>query len=104
MQDPRALANPKNLESWRAWSQDGFRRSGFSAIMAAVVASTPVLSMAMVLTRPVRKDTHAWLILVGAASALYLAIMLGLMAFAILRLNAWKRAHPWEPPPARHWI
>ena len=103
MQDPRALANLKNLESYRAWGQDGVRRSGFFAILSIVTMLTPVLTVATILFRPATRDAHAWVVLVGTAFALYLAAALRLMLFAVLRLNAWKRAHPWEPPPSRHW-
>jgi hypothetical protein len=103
MQDPRALANPKNLESYKAWEQDGVRRSGSSAIFTGAMTLTPVLIGAVLLLKPTTKVSHAWLVLVGTAFALYLAIALGLMLFAVLRLNAWKRAHPWEPPPRRAW-
>jgi len=103
MQDPRALANPKNLASYRAWNQDGVRRSGFSAITTGVMAFAPMLTGALLLFKPARQDPHTWLVVVGTAFALYLAIMLGLTLFAVLRFNAWKRAHPWEPPPRRVW-
>ena len=104
MQDPRALASPKNLESYRAWSQDGVRRSGFTGIMLAVMSFTPMLTGAVLLLRPATRNAHAWVLLVGTAFGLYLAIALGLMLFAVLRFNAWKRANPWTPPPTRHWI
>ena len=103
MQDPRALANLKNLESYRAWGQEGVRRSGFSAIISGVMTLVPVLTGAILLFKPATRDAHTWVVLVGAALALYLAAALGLMLFAVLRLNAWKRAHPWAPPPRRGW-
>jgi len=35
--------------------------------------------------------------------SLYLATILGLAAFGMLRLQAWRRAHPWTPPePTRY--
>jgi hypothetical protein len=101
MQDPRALANPKNLESYRAWGQEGLRRSGFGAITSVVTVFAPVLSLATIVFRPSTSDARAWVVLIGGAFALYLAAALGLMLFAVLKLNAWKRAHPWEPPPSR---
>lgn len=104
MQDPRALANVKNLESYRAWGQEGVQRSGFGAILSAAMALVPLFTGAILLIKPATKDRHVWVLMVGTASALYLALVLGLMLLAVLRLNAWKRAHPWEPPPARHWI
>jgi hypothetical protein len=101
MQDPRALANPKNLESYRAWGQEGVRRSGFGVIISVVTIFVPALTLAAIVFRPATSDARAWVVLLGAAFALYLATVLGLMLFAVLRLNAWKRAHPWEPPPSR---
>jgi len=60
--------------------------------------------LAIILFKPqTTRDAHAWLMATGAAFALYLAIAFGLMLFAVLRLNAWKRAHPWEPPPSLIW-
>jgi hypothetical protein len=103
MQDPRALANPKTLESYRAWEQEGVRRSGFSAILSGVMALTPVLTGVILLARPTTKVAHTWVLLVGTAFALYVATALSLMLFAVLRLNAWKRAHPWAPPSRRGW-
>ncbi len=103
MQDPRALANPKNLESYRAWGQEGVRRSGFSAIIFGVMALVPVLTGTIILFKPATRDAHTWVVLAGTALALCLAAALGLMLFAVLRLNAWKRAHPWAPPPRRAW-
>ena len=104
MQDPRALANPKALESYRTWGQEGARRSGFSAIILGVTTLTPLLATAGLLFKPAGRGGHAWIVGVGAGFALYLAIALCLMVIAVLRLKAWKRAHPWAPPPARHWI
>lgn len=106
MQDPRALASIKNLDSYRAWGQEALRRSGFAAIISVVMALTPMLVLAIAWLRPTTRDAralHAWLMPVGAAFALYLLIALGLMLFAVLRLNAWKRAHPWQPPPSPIW-
>jgi hypothetical protein len=103
MQDPRALASIKNLDSYRAWNQEAVRRSGYIAIISSVMAITSLLTVAGLLFRPATSDAHAWLIAIGAAFALYLLIALGMMLFAVLRLNAWKRAHPWEPPPSPIW-
>lgn len=103
MQDPRALANLRNLGSYRAWGQEGVRRSGFAAIISILMMLTPLLTLAALVFRPAGRDAHAWLVPIGAAFGLYLVAALGLMLLAILRLNAWKRAHPWEPPPAPSW-
>ena len=103
MQDPRALANPRNLESYRAWSQQGVWRSGFGAIIGLVMAVSPALSLAGIVFRPATRVDRAGLALIGAGFAVYLAAALGLMAVAALRLNAWKRAHPWEPPTSPSW-
>jgi hypothetical protein len=103
MQDPRALASIRNLDSYRAWGQEGVRRSGFVAITSVLAAVTPILTTAILLFRPAARDGHVWLVRMGAAFALYLVVALGLMLFAVLRLNAWKRAHPWEPPPSPTW-
>ena len=98
MPDPRALMNPKALESYRAWSREGVRSSGFGVMLALVTTLTPALTLAAIVSRPAARLSYAGLVLVGAGFALYLAAALGLMAFAVLRFNAWKRAHPWEPP------
>jgi hypothetical protein len=92
MQDARALKNPRNLSSWRAWRREAYRRSGFTAIIAGVF---PLLAIAFVvacaLFKPALRDLET-------GFGLYLATGLGLMVFAVLRLNAWKRANPWTPP------
>ena len=92
MQDTRALKNERNLGSWKAWEQQAQERSGFLAIVVFVL---PALMLAFVfacvLLRLAVSDAAAGL-------GLYLAASLGLVGFAVLRLNAWKRAHPWTPP------
>jgi hypothetical protein len=50
-----------------------------------------VFVIACTLFKPALRD-----VVIG--SGLYLATALGLMVFAVLRLNAWKRANPWTPP------
>ena len=99
MQDPRALANTRNLESWRAWRREGFRRSGFGPISLIVPLLAPPFVLAPALFGHAARDARGWVILMAVALALYLAAGLGLSVFAALRLNAWKRAHPWSPPP-----
>ena len=101
MQDMRALANTKNLTSYRAWAREGQRRSGSAAILMIVSMLVPVFILAVTQNKPVTSDARDWVVLMGAVLALYLVISLGLSLLAVLRLNAWKRAHPWEPPPPR---
>jgi hypothetical protein len=100
--DPRALANPRNLESYRAWGREGVRRSGYLAIFF-VTMLTSMLPLAIALLKPATRDPHVRLVEVGMAAVLYFVALLGLMLVAVLRLNAWKRAHPWAPPPSRSW-
>jgi hypothetical protein len=92
MQDARALKNTRNLSSWRAWQGEAFGRSGFIWLMAGV---SPFLTTAFVvacaLYKPAPRD-------VATLLGLYLVMALGLVVVASLRLNAWKRAHPWTPP------
>jgi hypothetical protein len=97
MQDMRALKNSRNLNSWRTWQGAAYRRSGFSAILVAV----PTLSVAFVLActlygRALGRHIEVPVVLTGLG--FYSATVLGLMAFAMLRLKAWKRANPWTPP------
>jgi len=91
MKDPRALRNSRNLSSWRAWEQEAYRRSGFTAIFAGVCS----LAVGFVLACTLYRGPVAFVVLAFGA---YLAAVFGLMVFAVLRLNAWKRAHPWTPP------
>ena len=95
MRDMRPLMNPKTLRSWRAWRQEAYQRSGFMAITAIVPLLTVAFVFACTLYRRVLAQAGASVLL---AFGLYLATVVGLMAFAMLRLNAWKRAHPWTPP------
>ena len=92
MQDERALKNPTNLRSWRAWQGEGHRRSGFIAIMAGVL---PPLATAFVVGCTLLKPGVR---AAEIAFGLYLAAAFGLMGLAMLRLNAWQRANPWTPP------
>ena len=103
MQDPRALASLKNLDSYAAWSREAVRRSGFGPIIAVAMALAPLPSLASLLFRPSTGDARAWVVLAGAAGALFLATALGLMLLAVLRLKAWRRANPWTPPPRPSW-
>jgi len=105
MQDMRALSNSRNLKSWRAWEQDAYRRSGFTvmvlifSLMAALVAPLAI-PLAATLHRHAPQLLKPVLL---TGSGLYLAMTLGLMAFAVLRLQAWRRANPWTPPePPRY--
>jgi len=98
MQDPRALANTTNLKSYRAWERDGYRRSGFGAIFMIVPMLMVAFTFAASLLEQATRDARTVVVLVGAAFAIYLVVTGGLMVFGVLRLNAWKRAHPWAPP------
>jgi dihydrodipicolinate synthase/N-acetylneuraminate lyase len=100
------MASIRNLDSYRAWDQEAVRRSGFTAIVSVVAGVTPLLMAAILLLEPRTKGAqalHFWLMPVGAAFAVYLLVAFGLTAFAVLRLRAWKRDHPWEPPPSPIW-
>jgi len=61
----------------------------------------PVLTLATTLFEHTARDARTFVVLTGADLALYFEILAGLALFAVLRLNAWKRAHPWEPPSPR---
>lgn len=98
MQDPRALANPKNLTSYRAWEREGCRRSGYFAVLAIVPLLALVFTLAATRFAHATADVGGFVALTGAAFALYLAVVAGLMIFAVLRLRAWRRAHPWAAP------
>ncbi len=99
MLDSRALANTRNLNSYRAWEREGFKRSGFGValvILPVLVIGFTLFTSFIALIRTETTVTRAWVII--AVFAVYLVVTLGLMLFAVLRLNAWKKAHPWEPP------
>ena len=106
MQDPRALANSRNLQSYRAWEKEGFRRSGFLMIIMSVPAILAPLfictiNLTATLFRHAITDARAWAALTATTFAIYLAVAGGLMLFSVLRLNAWRRAHAWTPPTTR---
>lgn len=102
MRDPRALANTRNLKSWRAWERQGMNRSGLNvAVVVVAVSALPFSFAASWIEHATRGDAGALVRLMAAALALYLAANGGLMLACVLRLNAWKRAHPWTPPAAR---
>ena len=96
MQDARALNNSRNLNAWRAWEAEAYRRSGFILILMAVpsLATGFVVAVTLFGRGPGRVALPALATGMGG----YLAVVIGLMAWAMLRLNAWKRAHPWTPP------
>ena len=100
MGDLRALANFRNLDSYRAWKKEGFSRSGFNWFVLIAALSTPFFcSAAAVMGQVEKADPGALVRLMSAALAVYVASVGGLMLVFGLRLGAWKRAHPWEPPP-----
>jgi hypothetical protein len=92
MQDPRALANLNNLNSYRAWQREAHRRAGFGAFPLLAM----VVPIACALLSGVRRNLEVAVVLAGVA--LYLVLGAGLLVVTLLRLNAWKRAHPWTPP------
>jgi hypothetical protein len=94
MQDTRALSNLRNLTSWRAWQGEAFQRSGFTAISVAMGLLVVGFTVAISLLKPS-------LTVLEVVSGLYLLTAGGLMVVAFVRLSAWKRAHPWTPPPER---
>lgn len=99
MRDARALANTKNLNDYRAWEREGFSRSGLNAVLLIVALSGVIFTFAAVrIEHAARGDAGAVVRLMGAAVAVYAAAMGGLMLLGVVRLNAWKRAHPWAPP------
>jgi hypothetical protein len=98
MPDPRALANTDNLASYRAWQKEGLRRSGSIVFIVLTPFLVVLLTPALLALERAAKDGRDASVLMGAALAVYLAIVGGLSALAILRLNAWKRANPWTPP------
>ena len=98
MQDPRALANTRNLNAYRAWKREGFERSGFMLIFMMVPLFVVFLPLALALLPEPAGDARGWLLVAGSAFAVYVAIVAALALCAVLRLNAWKRAHPWSPP------
>jgi hypothetical protein len=100
MRDLRALANIKNLDSYRAWQREGYRRSGLMAVSLIVPLSACFFVLLPTFLEPMTRDARSFVFLMGGAMALYLALIGGSMVFAMLRLNAWKRAHPWSPPVA----
>ncbi len=103
MQDPRALANLRNLQSYRAWEQEGFRRSGFLGIIMSVpmILAPLFIFTITALFRHATTDVRAWAVLTATAFAIYLAAAVGLMLFSVLRLHAWRRTHAWTPPITR---
>jgi hypothetical protein len=100
MQDPRALANTRNLDSHRAWQRESLARSGLNMFVLIVALSAPMFAFAASLIEQAAKaDAGAFVRLMGAALILYIVALGGFMLFGVRRQRAWKRAHPWTPPP-----
>lgn len=96
MHDTRALKNSTNLNSWRAWEEEAQQRSGFSAILGVVFALTLVFVISLSLFARALGDDLVAISFVGLI--LLLGTSFALMALAVLRMKAWKRANPWTPP------
>ena len=93
----RALKNSTNLSSWRAWEDEAYQRSGFSAILGGVFALTLAFVLSLGLFARTLGDDLVRVSFIGLI--LFLGTSFALMALAALRMNAWKRANPWTPPP-----
>lgn len=96
MRDTRALKNSTNLNSWRAWEEEAQQRSGFAAILGGVFALTLAFVISLSLLARTLGDDLVSLSVIGLV--LLLGTSFALMAFAVLRIKAWKRANPWTPP------
>ena len=96
MHDTRALKNTTNLSSWRAWEEEAHQRSGFAAILGGVFALALVFVISVSLFARALGDDLVSISFVGLV--LFLVTSFALVALAVLRLNAWKRANPWSPP------
>jgi len=96
VQDMRALKNPTNLSSWRAWEKEAYERSGFTAILGGVFALSLAFAIAPSLFARTLGDDLVPISFIGLI--LFLGTSFVLMALAVLRMNAWKRANPWTPP------
>ncbi|MGR4862659.1 hypothetical protein [Caulobacter sp. LARHSG274] len=96
MLDTRALKNSTNLSAWKAWEGEAYQRSGFNAFLGSVFALTLAFVIFPSLFPRALGDDLVRTSLIGLV--LYLGTSFALMVFAVLRMNAWKRANPWTPP------
>lgn len=96
MQDTRALKNPANLNSWRAWEGEAYQRSGSAMILGGVFALMLAFVISCSLFARALGDDLVPISLIGLV--LYLGVSFALMALAVSRVSAWKRANPWTPP------
>ena len=96
MQDARALKNSTNLSSWRAWKREADQRSGFAAILGGLFGLTIAFVISLSLFGPTLGADLVPISFIGLI--LFLGTSFALMALAVSRLNAWKRANPWTPP------
>lgn len=96
MQDARALKNSTNLNAWRAWEEQAYHQSGFTAILGAVFALTLAFVISLSVAARALGDDLVSISLIGLI--LFLATTFALMAVAVSRINAWKLANPWTPP------
>lgn len=96
MQDARALKNLRTLSSWRSWKEEAYERSGSTAILGALFA----LMLAFVISCSLfgRQLVDGLGPIFFAGVILYFGASVALIALAVLRVNAWKRANPWTPP------
>jgi len=56
----------------------------------------PLLTLAFVVFASLHRRGGSPVVFTGLS--LHLATVFALAVFAMLRLNAWRRAHPWTPP------
>jgi hypothetical protein len=84
------------LSSWLAWEGEACRRSGSAAILGGVFALALVFVISLSLFGRTPGDNSIPIVFIGVI--VYFGTSFALMALAVLRVNAWKRANPWTPP------
>ena len=93
---PEALRNTQSLAAWRAYNA----KAAAPLVIAAPLSSVFIGAMIPVETALIRH--HHGLLAIGV-SAGALGLSLAWMVVAFLKVRAYKRTHPFVPPPVTVW-
>ena len=93
---PEALRNTQSLAAWRAYNA----KAAAPLIIATPLASVFIGAMIPVETALMRQ--HHGLTAIGVSAAA-VALSLAWIVVAFLKVRAYKRTHPFVPPPPTIW-
>jgi hypothetical protein len=90
------LRNTATLEAWRAYN-----RKANEPLMLAMAPTTILTALSPVMIALTRRNLHA--LLFDLAFLIGEVLALAWLIYAFIKVRAYKRAHPFVPPPPVTW-